>query len=200
MDVDDRAARLDERRAPTAPPRSRMRIAATVLLLTGLAIAWFSFSRGAAPAAAPSATVVSPPPTQRDRFADTDRLRSFFADAHRCADVPSATPRIICEIDGVRVGARLLTVAGAQTAYRQRLGARIRPGQGAAACAHGAPDERSWSRETNPTVVVGRYRCRVESGRAAMWWTDDHGVLAHAVGVDRDLGRLFAWWLAHRDA
>ena len=33
-----------------------------------------------------------------------------------------------------------------------------------------------------------------------MWWTDEHGVFAHAVAPDGDLARLFAWWRAHRDA
>jgi hypothetical protein len=32
-----------------------------------------------------------------------------------------------------------------------------------------------------------------------MWWTDEHGVIAHAVASDDDLGRLFTWWRAHLD-
>lgn len=48
-------------------------------------------------------------------------------------------------------------------------------------------------------MVAGRYRCRIEGDAAAIWWTDEHGVLAHAVARDRDLARLFVWWRAHRN-
>ena len=27
---------------------------------------------------------------------------------------------------------------------------------------------------------MGRYRCRFEAGRAALWWTDERGIVAHA--------------------
>ena len=40
-----------------------------------------------------------------------------------------------------------------------------------------------------PSRGVGRYACRIEQGRAAMWWTvDDRGLLAHAIAADADLG------------
>ncbi len=60
-------------------------------------------------------------------------------------------------------------------------------------------DERAWSRPETPLVVAGRYRCRIEGGAAAIWWTDEHGVVAHAVAGDHDLARLFVWWRAHRN-
>jgi len=30
-----------------------------------------------------------------------------------------------------------------------------------------------------------------------MWWTDEHGVVVHAVAPDASAARLFAWWAAH---
>jgi hypothetical protein len=41
-----------------------------------------------------------------------------------------------------------------------------------------------------------RHLSFLESGRAAMWWIDEHGVLAHAVASNGDLAGLFAWWRA----
>jgi hypothetical protein len=47
-----------------------------------------------------------------------------------------------------------------------------------------------------PQVISGRYRCRLESGHAAIWWIDEHGLLAHATASNGDLKALFAWWRA----
>jgi hypothetical protein len=88
-----------------------------------------------------------------------------------------------------------LGAASAAARYRAEVG-DVAPGTGAPACAHGRPDERAWSRPATPTVVAGRYRCVVEHGRAALWWTNDRGELAHAVGPNNDLAALFAWWRA----
>ncbi len=71
---------------------------------------------------------------------------------------------------------------------------------GGVRCAHGAPDERAWSRPAHPLRAVGRFACRSENGRAAMWWFEtDRGRLAHAVGSDGDVASLFAWWLSHSE-
>jgi hypothetical protein len=64
------------------------------------------------------------------------------------------------------------------------------------ACDRGASDERAWSLAAEPGVAVGRYRCSIEHGRAAMWWTRGDR-LTHAVASDGDLAALFAWWRAH---
>jgi hypothetical protein len=71
---------------------------------------------------------------------------------------------------------------------------------GGARCVEGTADERAWSRPARPRRAVGRFACRVENGRAAMWWTvADRGVLDHAVAPDDDLAALFAWWLSHSE-
>jgi hypothetical protein len=200
MDVEEQVSRLHERRSPSPAPRSRVRVIATALLLGGLALAWLSFAHSSARTAVPVLTKESVPAVPPDPRVDTARLRMLFADAGRCVDASAARPRISCAIDGVRVEASLFTVQDARAVYEKRLGVRIRPGTGAAACAQGAVDERSWSRAAEPAIAVGRYRCRLEGGRAALWWTDEHGVLAHAVAADPDLRKLFRWWLVHRDA
>jgi hypothetical protein len=83
----------------------------------------------------------------------------------------------------------------ASARYRVEVGDVV-AGDGAPACARGQPDERAWSRPATPSVVAGRYRCVIEQGRAALWWTNDRGELAHAVAPNRDLAALFAWWRA----
>jgi hypothetical protein len=103
-----------------------------------------------------------------------------------------------CTVDRVDVEITLLG-RGADSAYRTAIKVAPRPAAGAPACARGRPDERSWSRPSAPTRVVGRYRCTFEHGRAVMWWTDD-GLLAHATATDADLARLFTWWRTQRIA
>jgi hypothetical protein len=97
---------------------------------------------------------------------------------------------------GVHVDSWRLPLPEAVARYRTESGATIAARTGAPACARGQPDERAWSRPETPEVISGRYRCRRESGYAAIWWTDEHGVLAHAVAADGDLAALFAWWRA----
>ncbi len=64
----------------------------------------------------------------------------------------------------------------------------------------GRADERSWSRPAAPLVAVGRYRCHLEDGHAAIWWTDEHGIVAHAYTEDDDdLAALFRWWRTRRN-
>jgi hypothetical protein len=85
--------------------------------------------------------------------------------------------------------------------YRHAIGTAYSPRRsGRARCLRGTADERTWSRPARPRRVVGRFACRVEHGRAAMWWTDaDRGLLVHAVAPDDDLAALFAWWLSHSE-
>jgi len=131
--------------------------------------------------------------------ADTTALRALLADAGACADLVESVPAVQCDIGGVHLDVRLLALADARRIYLSSSGARIAPRRGAPACAQGRPDERAWSRPETPLVVAGRYRCRIEDRAAAIWWTDEKGVVAHAVAGDDDLALLFAWWRAHRN-
>jgi len=124
-------------------------------------------------------------------------VRAFFGD-RSCHTEPREPAAITCEIAGVAVEARLVG-DDARREYAARSQAHITPRRGAPACALGRDDERAWSRPSTPAVAAGRYRCRIEHGRAAMWWTDEHGIVAHAVARDGNLARLFAWWRAHRE-
>jgi hypothetical protein len=109
--------------------------------------------------------------------------------------VPSSR-RDKVEASGVHVDQWRLPLPDALTRYRKDSGAAIAARTGAPACARGQPDERAWSRPESPQVISGRYRCRLESGHAAIWWIDEHGLLAHATASNGDLKALFAWWRA----
>jgi len=126
----------------------------------------------------------------------TSSLRGHLADAGRCVDQAGTIPAVRCAIGGVDVEFELVgaTVAAA---YRRATGSTPRPRTGAPTCASGRPDERSWARAAAPSRVVGRYTCEIARGHGEMWWSDDHGILAHAVAPDTDLAALFTWWLRH---
>src|SRR5262249_35635206 len=143
----------------------------------------------AAPRAA-AGTSTLPASTTTGSTSDTSRLRAVLGGGTGCVDVQGGTPEVTCVIDRVRVDARLVGKASVLDAYTGAVGARPAARRGPPACATGHDDERAWSRPVAPTLVVGRYRCRLEGGRAAIWWTDDHGVLAHAVAADHDLSQL----------
>jgi hypothetical protein len=102
-------------------------------------------------------------------------------------------------IDAIDVHVRLVPAARIGSAYRLATGATDATGAaraGPPACAQGVSDERAWSISAAPGNAIGRYRCRFERGRAAMWWT--HGDrLVHAVARDSDLAGLFSWWRTH---
>jgi hypothetical protein len=199
VDVRDRSSRLDaraertarartDRRSPARPRGLRLRRIGAVALVATLALAWLAIDRAGRASTAPAPTTVADVAP-----VDPTPLRAVFAGQPGCADHGSDVPEVACTIDGVRVDARLLGPAEAERAF-----APIRAAQeGPPACAQGQADERNWSRPAAPEVAVGRYRCLVARGRAEMWWTDDAGIIAHAVGADADLARLFAWWRAH---
>jgi hypothetical protein len=113
-----------------------------------------------------------------------------------CRGLTVTGREVRCVIDGVELDVRLYAPGTAAEAYSRAAGALARPASGAPACARGLPDERSWSQASSPSVAIGRYRCRLEQGRAAMWWTRGER-LAHALGPNGDLAALFAWWRAH---
>ena len=177
-----------------------MRLLAAAVLVAALAIGWLIVSRGqeapTAPRAAADPSTLSAS-TTTGRTVDTSQLRAVLGGATGCVDVQGGTPEVTCVIDHVRVDARLVGTASLLHAYSAAVGARPAARRGPPACATGHDDERAWSRPVAPTRVVGRYRCRLEGERAAIWWTDDHGVLAHAVTADHDLSHVFAWWSTH---
>ncbi len=183
------------------PTRAKPLVAG--LLVAALAAGWLLVQRTSTNGGGGLAVARPTPPSAADavppRPADTTALRALLADAGACADLVEPVPAVQCDIDGVHLDARLLAVADASRTYASSSGARITPRRGPPACAQGRPDERAWSRAETPLVVAGRYRCRIEDGAAAMWWTDEHGVVAHAVAGDHDLARLFVWWRGRRN-
>jgi hypothetical protein len=195
--------RRPRRRPRNKPPSSRARPLAAAVLVAALAAGWLIFSRhhDAQPASnrSVSATVPSsrPAPSTTVGAAGTMQLRELIGGGTGCVDVRGGMPEVTCVVGAVRVDARLVGAAGALRSYTAAAGANPAAHQGPPACASGHDDERAWARPVAPTRPAGRYRCRLEAGHAAIWWTDDHGVVAHAVAADRDLARLFAWWRSH---
>jgi hypothetical protein len=165
----------------------RVRVGAAVGLITALAVGWIATSRVGNPHLAPAAPAAAPPPA-------------------RCHDPTARQLHVQCTLDGVQVDYRLIeggstNPASVNAVYVDAIGSTTsRVGSGPPGCARGGEDERSWSRPSQPRSVVGRFACRHEHGRAAMWWTvADRGLLAHAVASDGDLARLFSWWLSHSE-
>jgi hypothetical protein len=196
--------RLDARARGGAPPRPRpshpprRRPLAAVILVVVLAIAWFALERSRSSSArgAPAPVAAEDPATAP--APDTSPLRALLRlDPSTCVDVVGDIPAVSCTVAGVHVDAKLVGLANEITAYVEATGARLGAAAGPPVCAHGHDEERSWSRPSAPAVAVGRYTCRLEHGAPAMWWTDDHGVLAYATTDTGDLAQLFAWWRAH---
>jgi hypothetical protein len=158
------------RRRPAPLPRSGGRVVAIVFVVL-LAGAWLATQHHSVGSAVPPAVAPTVPSTTG----------------------PSHTERLS---NGVRVEVWAMGSRAAAAAYQARMGA-VAASNGPPACAHGQPDERAWSRPVTPTKVAGRYRCVLEQGQAAMWWTDDRGRLAHAVAPNGDLATLFNWWRAY---
>jgi hypothetical protein len=126
-----------------------------------------------------------------------------------CGYGPGSESEAHCSVGGVNVAYQLLGTHALHEAYLAALGPESSPGSsagtpapgsGAPRCARGGEEERSWSRPGAPRTAVGRYACRIEQGRAAMWWTvEDRGLLAHATSSGADLSSLFAWWDSHAE-
>ena len=195
--------RRDRRRGEGRHPVRLRRLAAVGLLVVlggGLVLTRCvspgherAVDAGAGAGAAPVTTV---------RPADTTALRRIVPDSDHCSDVPGATAELRCWIDNVSAQYRLLGAAATAAVYRSKAGAlAATQHSGPPACAHGAVEERAWSRPNAPTRTVGRYRCVHVSGRAEMWWTNQgDGLLGHAVALDDDLAALFAWWRTRPEA
>jgi hypothetical protein len=168
-------------------------------LLAALASGWLVFARHHSSAAAPLPIdpQLAAPASSVAPAIDTTQLRGYLDPTAVCADVIAAVPSVSCTLGRVQLDAELDDTAAASQLYVSRSGARVAPRHGPPACARGAPDERAWSRADAPAVAVGRYECRIESGRAAIWWFDEHGIVAHAVAPDGNLISLFSWWVTH---
>jgi hypothetical protein len=209
MATEELTDRLERTAGRTAPPRasstrprahSRTRrnrrrpgpIAAGVLIAV-LAAAWFLTSRSSSPSEAPAPSASTVPTF------DLGPLTAMLGEPEGCDDASVSVPELKCEIEGVRVEARLVAPADVDSVYATATGASVVAQDGQPACEHGKPDNRAWSRAAAPKVAVGRYLCRIEDGHAAMWWSEEQGLVAHAVASDGDLARLFAWWRAHLD-
>jgi hypothetical protein len=123
--------------------------------------------------------------------------------AVQCRDQAGSTVTTRCSVDGIDVEYRRVAGRSLESEYRAAIESGLIAGHataGPAVCARGGEEERAWSRPAAPGRAVGRYACRVEQGRAAMWWTvDDRGLLVHAIASNADLGSLFAWWEAHSE-
>jgi hypothetical protein len=192
-------------------PTGRARKVTAMVLVGGLAVGWIATSRaghgsGSNRAETPRpATVTSPVRTDANR--SWHALRALIPNGARCSAARGPGTEARCSVAGVDVDYRLLGGRSLRAAYLAPLAPGLSggsmvlgPGSGPPVCAHGGEEERSWSRPTAPRRAVGRYACRIEQGRAAMWWTvDDRGLLAHAMSPGADLTSLFAWWESHSE-
>ncbi len=210
-------------RSPVArrprPSRGRARPIAAAVFLAGLTIACLvvghrshapAFETASASVAVPSLAAASsnPPSVAPTSVAPMSVAPTSGAPAPAptsttsvprnpdCRGLSPDRPEARCVIDAVDLHARLLAPGTVAAAYRRAAAADAAPKSGPPACARGVPDERTWSVAASPAAAAGRYRCRFERGRAAMWWTRGD-VLVHAVARDGDLAGLFTWWRAH---
>jgi hypothetical protein len=179
----------------TRARRAGSRPVAAGALLAGLTAAWLvAGHRSHAPAsAAAAAGVVAPPSAPPSTLPTTTTVPV----SRTCGGLSSARREVRCVIDGVDLDVRVFGSGSVAGAYRRAAGVTATAARsGLPACARGVPDERAWSTAASPDAAVGRYRCRFEGGRAAMWWTRGDR-LVHAVASDGDLAGLFSWWRAH---
>jgi hypothetical protein len=169
-----------------------MRLGAAVGLVVALALGWVATSRMGHSTAPAAAAPIAPAGVG---------TRATLAPAARCDGMMGRSSEMRCSVDGIAVDYRLLTAASLSAVYVDAIGATTsRSGAGPPQCATGGADERSWARLWQPHRVAGRFACRREQGRAAMWWTiADRGLLAHAVAPDGDVASLYEWWLSHSE-
>jgi hypothetical protein len=184
-------------RAPFRRPsfgRGRARPMAAAALLAGLAAAWLVAGHDSHLSAATDAPpAVAAPSVVSSSTVSTTTTVPFTRD---CRGLSPARRDLRCVVDGIDLEVRLFTSGTVAAAYRSAAGADVAARSGTPACAQGVADERAWSAPASPDAAVGRYRCRFERGRAAMWWTRGDR-LVHAVARDGDLAALFSWWRAH---
>jgi hypothetical protein len=180
----------------TQARRARSRPVAAGALLAGLTAAWLvAGHRSHAPASADAASgIVAPSSAPPSTFPTTTTTVPVSGN---CGGLSPARREVRCVIDGVDLDVRVFGSGSVAGAYRRAAGVTATAARsGLPACARGVPDERAWSTAASPDAAVGRYRCRFEGERAAMWWTRGDRLL-HAVASDGDLAGLFSWWRAH---
>jgi hypothetical protein len=190
---------------------NRGRQVGAIVLVIGLAAAWLATSRVGGVSHSVRRGSVGPSVVSRPLATPAPRpssaLVALVPQGARCTDDHESAAEVRCSIAGVEVSYRSLPSSSLRAAYLAALVPGLRGGSMALAagsgppkCALGSEDERSWSRPSAPRRAVGRYACRVEQGRAVMWWTvDDRGLLAHATASAGDLASLFAWWESHSE-
>jgi len=156
-------------------------------------------SAAVVPPAEPSTVASTPTSTSTSATVPrlpTNAIAHAVVTTSRCAGLSVARPHVRCAADGFVEEVALYTAATVGPAFRRIAGRAPTARSGPAACADGHPDERAWSLASAPLQAVGRYLCRFEQGRAAIWWT--HGDrLWHALANDADLATLFTQWSAH---
>ena len=167
---------------------------AAAALLAGLATAWLATGHGSRPSASADAPPAAAAPARVS--SSTVSTTTTMPLTRDCRGLSPARHVLRCVVDRIDVEVRLFTSGTVAAAYRRAAGADVVARSGTPACARGVADERAWSAPASPDAAVGRYRCRFERGRAAMWWTRGDR-LVHAVARDGDLGGLFSWWRAH---
>jgi len=203
------------RRPLPAVPR-RGRAFAAVMLVGGLGAGWIATShvggdRRPVAVSRSHDTTASAPATAAPVAAEAAparSLRTLVPAGAKCGYGPRSASEAHCSIGTVEVDYQLLAGRALRAAYLAGLGepsiSMSSPSRKSATprCATGGEEERSWSRPAAPGRAVGRYACRIEQGRATMWWTVvDRGLLAHvtAAGSGNDLSSLFAWWESHAE-
>jgi hypothetical protein len=191
-------------RAQRALRTGRMRKTAAIALVCALGAGWLVTTRmGRTSAQAATEKSAAAPPATTGRATPDPSLRRLLPVGAECHDQDGSPSGARCSVAGIDVDYRMLRPDSVRAAYDTAIGsaAAVRGRAAAApACVRGGEEERSWSRPARPGRIAGRYACRVEQGRAAMWWTvDDLGLLAHATAANADLASLFAWWASHSE-
>ncbi len=200
------------------PPAGKARPIAAAALLAGLTLAWLFVghqSHGSAaptaltartatvPASVPASTVGSTATSSTSPASPVaDALAAVAVRTDKCAGLSTKRPHLRCIVDGAIMEVALYTKGTVGAAFRRIAGTPVPARSGPAACAADEPDERSWSAASAPQNAIGRYVCRIEASRAAIWWTRGDRLLHVEAGDphDPDLAKLFSWWLAHPSA
>jgi hypothetical protein len=174
----------------------RLRTGAAITLVVVLAVGWVATTRlGHGPGRAEAAVAAHPAPTAASEPPATTPASTAASAVQSTVHAGGAR-----SLDGVDVTYRKFLPVDVGTAYLAAIASsgHAGPARGVPACSRGGEEERPWSLPAKPRRALGRYACRIEQGRAAMWWTvASRGVLAHAVAADADLASLFAWWESH---
>jgi len=189
------------RRRQRSGSRWRPRTVALGLLLGGLGVAAVgSAARDPGAGSSDPPKAVAGLPSTRPTVLPTGGPDPETVFGVPCGAVPGWPTWRRCRVGGVAVAVRSVAPGGEPALYVRLAGPSGPAAEGGPECAAGRPEERSWARAAAPARPVGRYRCRIERGRAVLWWSDPRGLVARADAPDGDLARLFAWWTRHAGA